>query len=155
MNNVINLFFIILFVILIYNYSLYYFKYHKDKKKVYLSYDVKENTKSSKPQSKPQSTSKPQSQPTNNNCNHNNCKNQSECITTDTGYYCKCVSTSGVESDGTPFSGRTFSGKHCEFQNDSSLGVGVIFDTGNMMSQIVYDRKPLFTTENFQWNDFV
>ena len=147
MNNVINLFFIILFIIFVYNYSLYYFKYHKDIEKVYLSYDVKKNIKVP--------TLKSTLKSTNDNCSHTNCKNSSRCISTDTGYECECVSTSGVDPDGTSFSGRTFSGKHCEFQNDLALGESVIFDTGNMMSQIVYNRKPLFTTENFQWNDFV
>lgn len=146
MESVINLIFLTLFVILIYNYSLYYFKYHKDVKKQYISYkNNKEGfTVGGFIADIDQS-----------NCDEHQCQNNSNCVATDTGYECQCVSASGIDSDGIPFSGRTFSGTFCEFQNDESTGVQVILDDSEMKPQIVYTRKPMFDTQNFQWNDFI
>ena len=146
MESVINLIFLTLFVILIYNYSLYYFKYHKDVKKQYISYkNNKEGfTVGGFIPDIDQS-----------NCDNNQCQNNSSCVATDTGYECRCNISSGVDPDGTPFSGRAFSGTFCEFQNDESTGVQVILDDSKINSQIVYTRKPMFDTQNFQWNDFI
>ena len=180
MENIINLFFLILFVILVYNYSLYYFKYHKDKTKQYISYDTTfnkggnnrknnsgnnrknnrknksgDNSGNNRKNKSGNSIDEKDKSKLNDNCDHDKCKNNSECISTDTGYYCQCVPTSGIDPDGTPFTGRTFSGRHCEFQNDQSLGVNVEFDIGQMKPQVVFERKPLFNTENFQFNDFI
>tara|TARA_B100000287_G_C20246201_1_gene628163 strand:- start:100 stop:582 length:483 start_codon:yes stop_codon:yes gene_type:complete len=160
MENIIKLFFLILFVIIVYNYSLYYFKYHKDTKKYYISYSNKKDVQHKRDSSDGGRGSdggreKRISQIINNNCDEHECKNGSKCIETDTGYECLCVSKSGIDPDGTPFSGRTFSGRHCEFQNDQSQGVRVEFNIRQMRPPIVYNREPLFDTEDFQWNDFI
>ena len=146
MESVINLLFLILFVILIYNYSLYYFKYHKDVKKQYISY------KKEKDGFKVGGYIPDIDQ---TNCDNHQCENNSSCIPTDTGYECQCNPISGIDPDGTPFSGRTFSGTYCEFQNDLSKGTRVILDDSKMKPQIVYTRKPMYDTQNFQWNDFI
>jgi hypothetical protein len=189
MENIIKLFFLILFVIIVYNYSLYYFKYHKDTKKYYISYsnkkdrsddgrgsdgrhksdgvDRNDDGRGSDGRHKSDGVDRNddgrgsdndkerKSQIINNNCDEHECKNGSKCIETDTGYECLCVSKSGIDPDGTPFSGRTFSGRYCEFQNDQSPGANVEFNIRQMRPQIVYTRKPLFNTEDFQWNDFI
>ena len=146
MKSVVNILFLSLFVILFYNYSLYYFKYHKDVKKHYISYkNYKERfTVGGIVADVDQS-----------NCDNHQCQNNSKCIATETGYNCECISSSGVDSDGTPFSGRSFSGTYCEFQNDESLGVGVILEYDKMKSQMVYTRKPMYDTQMYQDNDFI
>tara|TARA_B100001094_G_C18163850_1_gene790884 strand:- start:502 stop:942 length:441 start_codon:yes stop_codon:yes gene_type:complete len=146
MESIIGLIFLTLFVILIYNYSLYYFKYHKDTKKQYISY--KNNKERFTVGGFVADIDK-------SNCDSHQCQNNSSCVPTDTGYECRCNASSGVDPDGTPFSGRTFSGTFCEFQNDKSVGVRVILDDSEMVPQIVYTRKPMFDTQNFQWNDFI
>ena len=171
MESIIGLIFLTLFVILIYNYSLYYFKYHKDIKKYYISYSNKKDRSDDGRGSDGRHKSdggdrsdggrgsdndkERKSQIINNNCEKNQCKNKSTCIPTETGYECQCVSASGINPDGTPFSGRTFSGTFCEFENDKSLGVRVILDDEKMVPQIVYTRKPMFDTQSFQFNDFI
>lgn len=173
MEKLIHIFFLVLFVLLIYNYSLYYFKYHKDKQKHYISYNLdkkdkdkgkdkgKDETDGEKDQidendgEKDQIDEGEKTSTTEDNCENNQCKNNSICIPTNEGYECKCVSSSGIDPDGTPFSNRSFSGKYCEFQNDKSLGVQVILDDSKIKSQIVYIRKSLFDTQNFQWNDYI
>ena len=172
MENLIHIFFLVLFVLLIYNYSLYYFKYHKDKQKHYISYNLDKKDKGKDKDKKDQidendgknkdekdqideNDGKKTSTTVKDNCENNQCKNNSMCIPTNEGYECKCVSSSGIDPDGTPFSNRSFSGKYCEFQNDKSLGVQVILDDSKMKSQIVYNRKSLFDTQNFQWNDYI
>ena len=179
MESIIEFIFLTLFVILIYNYSLYYFKYHKDTKKQYISYESRqeieekeeriekrkeerkekrkeeriekrkeeriekrkeERKEKRKEERKEKLEQKLEQKLSMDKCN-NQCKYNSCCVSTDTGYDCICK--------------QGYSGKLCEFENDKSLGVRVILDDEKMVPQIVYTRKSMFDTQNFQWNDFI
>ena len=72
-------------------------------------------------------------------------------------YTCECKTISGVDSSGKRFSGRSFSGKNCDVQDDMAEGarVELLKNIGEIIPLMEYKRVALFKMGNNQWNDYL
>ena len=132
MQNVMNFLIIIIFIILLYNFSLYYYDTHRSlPKKFYIS--IKNNIDSFTIGGKPKIS-----------CKNKPCKNDGECIPDEIyGYSCNCKSG--------------YSGDNCEFKDDKSKGVGVKLKENIELLKPIQNSKivSMFKRDKNQWNDYI
>ena len=141
----------LLLLLLIYHWCLYYYKNNHYTKKIYKSISTSNIEKFSVGGTKTDKESY---------CTENPdvCKNGGKCIDDDEyDYTCECKTISGVDSSGKRFSGRSFSGKNCDVQDDMAEGarVELLKNIGEIIPLMEYKRVALFKMGNNQWNDYL
>lgn len=154
MDSIINIVAIFLFIVIVYAWASNFHHTHKHHKKIYTLEEPLDDIEGFVVGG----------QNNTNACNPNPCKNNGSCvlgknivdgITYD--YSCKCNVSSGIDSNGVAFSGRSYSGYNCEYVNDESLGVGVklLDNIDEIKMPITYEKEAMFEQGNNTWNDYL
>ena len=164
MDSVVNLLAISLFIVIVYSWSSNFHHKHKHHKKLYLLYKSKYNKQNNKIDDSEGFVVGGQENEDPCSNENNPCKNSSKCIRgknivdgVEYDYSCECISSSGVDSDGIPYSGRSYSGYNCQFVNDELPGVGVklLDNLDEIVMPIVYEKEAMFERGTNEWNDYL
>ena len=150
MDSVISLVVIALFIIILYGWSK-----HKYNKKLYMLY----KTYNGAPRIYDDDDDDDDIPPSELTCDDKPCKNGGTCVSgsytfdgVEMQYRCVCHTSSGIDSNGIPYSGRSYSGYNCEFINDESKGVRVNIDES---TNIIFEKEPMFKLGKNQWNNYL
>ena len=169
MDSVISLIVISLFIIILYGWSSNFYDKHKYNKKLYMLYNTNKDAPRVYDTSKHGSGSRYGSKsddipPSKLTCDNNPCENNGSCVPgeytvdgVEMQYKCICHTSSGVDSDGIPYSGRSYSGYNCEFINDESDGVGVklLENIDELVTPVIFKKEPMFKLGKNQWNNYL
>tara|TARA_Y100000593_G_scaffold93162_1_gene187051 strand:+ start:247 stop:750 length:504 start_codon:yes stop_codon:yes gene_type:complete len=167
MDSIISLVVIALFIIILYGWSSNFYDKHKYNKKLYMLYKTYNGASQINDGSKDGSKDGSDSDdipPSELTCDNNPCKNGGTCVSgsytldgVEMQYRCVCHSSSGVDSNGKPYSGRSYSGYNCEFINDDSEGVGVklLENIDELVAPVIFEKEPMFKIEKNQWNNYL